>query len=288
MGKIIGFAGRCRSGKTELAKVCVEHGYKKLYFALPLKQLCANILEATVEALNQAKDKGIDISLRINDNICDILSTETGIPIEQVKETCYGKTLNTVREMLQFIGTDLIRNYNPDWHVNRIKEMINPELDYVIDDVRFPNEKKLIEDLGGQCWFVTRTTLDNVSNHVSETSITINDCWNRIIINDNTLHYLLFKWDTFMGNYEKSCTIRDKEFNRILETGDETGLGDMTMFDMLFIHKDLFSYYPKDFDKETIKDIKMNDDKSVVITFNDESREFITNTLNIEDIKILI
>jgi hypothetical protein len=91
-----------------------------------------------------------------------------------------------------------------------------------------------------------------------------------------------------MGNYEKSCTIRDKEFNRILETGDETGLGDMTMFDMLFIHKDLFSYYPKDFDKETIKDIKMNDDKSVVITFNDESREFITNTLNIEDIKILI
>jgi hypothetical protein len=32
----------------------------------------------------------------------------------------------------------------------------------------------------------------------------------------------------------------------------------------------------------------MNDDKSVVITFNDESREFITNTLNIEDIKILI
>jgi hypothetical protein len=158
----------------------------------------------------------------------------------------------------------------------------------VIDDVRFPNEKKLIEDLGGQCWFVTRTTLDNVSNHVSETSITINDCWNRIIINDNTLHYLLFKWDVFMDNYEKSCAIRDKEFNRILETGDETGLGDMTMFDMLFIHKDLFSYYPKDFDKETIKDIKMNDDKSVVITFNDESREFITNTLNIEDIKILI
>jgi len=288
MGRIIGIAGRCRSGKTELAKVCMEHGYKKLYFALPLKQLCANLLNVSIAALNEAKDKGIDISLYIDDNICDILSKETDISIEKVKETCYGKTLNTVREMLQFIGTDLIRKYNSDWHVNRIKEMIEPELDYVIDDVRFPNEKKLIEDLGGDCWFVTRTTLDNVSNHISETSITINDCWNRIIINDNTLHYLLFKWDTFIDNYEKSCTIRDKEFNRILETGDETGLGEMTTLDLLLIHKDLFSYYPKDFDKETIKEIKMNDDKSVVITFNDESREFITNALNIEEIKALI
>ena len=288
MGRIIGIAGRCRSGKTELAKVCMEHGYKKLYFALPLKKLCADILDVSIEALNQAKDKGIDISLHIDDDICDILSKETDISIEKVKETCYGKTINTVREMLQFIGTDLIRKYNSDWHVNRIKEMIEPELDYVIDDVRFPNEKKLIEDLGGDCWFVTRTTLDNVSNHISETSITINDCWNRIIINDNTLHYLLFKWDIFIDNYEKSCSIRDKEFNRILETGDETGLGEMTALDLLLIHKDLFSYYPKDFDKETIKDIKMNNDKSVVITFNDESREFITNTLNIEEIKMLI
>jgi hypothetical protein len=288
MGKIIGFAGRCRSGKTELAKVCVEHGYNKLYFALPLKQLCADILDVSIDGINKAKNDGTVINLHIGDDICSILSEKTDISLDKVKETCYGKTLKTVREMLQFIGTDLIRNYNTDWHVNRIKEMINPELDYVFDDVRFPNEKKLIESLGGDCWFITRTTLDNISNHSSETSITINDCWNRIIINDKTLHYLLFKWDSFINDYEKSCSIRDKEFNRILETSDETGLGDMTVLDMLFINKDMFSYYPKELDKKNIKSIKMNDDKSVVITFNDESREFITNTLNIEDIKLLI
>jgi hypothetical protein len=64
--------------------------------------------------------------------------------------------------MLQFIGTDYIRKYNKDWHVNKIREMIDENTNYVIDDVRFPNEKKLIEDLGGDCWFVTRTTLENV------------------------------------------------------------------------------------------------------------------------------
>jgi hypothetical protein len=49
----------------------------------------------------------------------------------------------------------------------------------------------------------------------------------------------------------------------------------------------MFSYYPKEIDKENIKDIKMNEDKSVVITYKDDSREFVTNKLNIEDLKIL-
>ena len=91
-----------------------------------------------------------------------------------------------------------------------------------------------------------------------------------------------------MDNYEKSCAIRDKEFDRILETGNEDGLGDMTTLDMLFIHKDMFSYYPKEIDKDTVKSVKMNEDKSVVITYNDDSREFITNKLIIEDVKLLI
>ena len=285
---IIGFAGRMRSGKTELAKVCMERGFRKLYFALPLKQLCADLLDISVDELNRLKNERIEISQEMNDDLCKIISDETDIPFEEIKNLSDGKVIKDVRELLQFVGTDIIRKYNTDWHVNKIKEMIDPNLDYVIDDVRFPNEKKLIDDLGGDCWFVTRTTLDNISNHVSETSITINDCWNRIIVNDNTLQLLRFKWGTFMDNYEKSCTIRDKEFDRILETGDESGLGEMTTLDMLFIHKAMFSYYPKEIDKETVKSIKMNDDKSVVITYNDDSREFITNQLMIEDIKLLI
>ena len=56
---------------------------------------------------------------------------------------------------------------------------------------------------------------------------------------------------------------------------------------MLLIHKDMFSYFPKDIEKENVKDIKMNEDKSVVITYNDDSREFVTNKLIIEDLKIL-
>jgi hypothetical protein len=283
---IIGFAGRMRSGKTELAKVCERFGYKKLYFALPLKQLCADILDISIDGLNKAKNENTDIGLYIGDDICTILAEETDIPLETVKETCYGKTINNVREMLQFIGTDLIRQYNKDWHVNRIKEMIDPQYDYVLDDVRFPNEKQLIEELGGDCWFVTRTTFDNVSNHESETSLTWHNCWNKVIVNDGTLQFLIFKWETFMDNYIQSCSIRDKEFNRILENGSENEIEPMSALDMLMLSKCMFTYSP--IELENITDVKLTNNKGAQVTYNDGTMEIIYNQLNIEDMKILL
>ena len=77
---IIGFCGRCRSGKTELAKICENYGYTKLYFALPLKQLCADILDVTMDELNKAKNENIPIQITIGNDVCSILSEETEIP----------------------------------------------------------------------------------------------------------------------------------------------------------------------------------------------------------------
>ena len=282
-----------RSGKTELAKVCQEMGYRKLYFALPLKQLCADILDISIDGLNQAKNDGTDISLYIGDDICTILSEETDIPLEQVKETCYGKTLHTVREMLQFIGTDLIREYNTDWHVNKVKEMIDTNYDYVIDDVRFPNEKRMIESLGGDCWFVVRPTLDNVSNHVSETSLTWHNCWNKVIINDGTLSYLTFRWGSFMANYEQSRKARDKEFSRILDYGlasemNKMSQDDISYLDMLLLPRCMFEYSPREIQKEDVKTIKKLESGDVQIDYNDGTFEIITNQLVIEDLKKMI
>lgn len=288
MGKIIAFCGRMRSGKSELAKICEQHGYEKLYFALPLKQLCAEILNVSIEELNKAKADNTDINLYIDNGLCETISQETEIPIEEVKNTCYGKTINTVREMLQFIGTDLIRTYNTDWHVNKIRAMIDKDKDYVIDDVRFPNEKKMIEELGGECWFIIRPTFNNISNHESETSIKWNDCWNRIIINDSTLPILLFKWETFISNYEQSIRIRNKEFKRILEDGSKDNIIPLSTYDMMLLSKHLFEYVPKTIDASNIKSIKMNEDKTAFITYKDDSMEMVENILQIEDLKIYL
>jgi len=285
---IIGFAGRCRSGKTVLSEVCEKYGYQRLSFALPLKQLCADILDISIDELNRAKNENIPIEITIGKDVCEILSEETNIPIETTTEICDGKYLHTVRDMLQFIGTDYIRKYNSDWHVNRIREMIKDNVNYVIDDVRFPNEKRMIEELGGDCWFVTRTTLDNVSNHESETSITWKDCMNKVIVNNSTLNELLFKWEIFMDNYARSCAIRDEEFNKILENGLNEDIASLSVLSVLMLSPSLFDYCPKDIDENSVDSITMNEDKSVFIKYIDGSVEMIDHPLIIEDLKIYL
>lgn len=286
---VIGFCGRQRSGKSELAKICEEKGYTKLYFAMPLKQLCASILNVSVDELNDLKNNGTQINLTLNDDICKLLSERTDIDIDSVKDECLGKVIGNVRELLQFIGTDLIRKHNNDWHVNQIRSMMSEDVDYVIDDVRFQNEKKMIDEMGGDCWFITRTTFENVSNHTSETSISWKHCWNKIIINDNTLANLIFKWEIFMDNYKRSCQIREGEFNKILE--GEVSKNDITplsVFDMLFLSKAMFSYVPREYEKGEIDTLSMNEDKSVIIKYKDGTFEIVDNPLSIEELKKLI
>ena len=285
---IIGFCGRCRSGKTELAKVCENLGYERIYFALPLKRLCADLLDTSIEQLNKAKAERYEIGVTIGEDMCEIISEETNIPLDKVMSVCNGVTIKDVRHMLQFIGTDLIREYNVNWHVDKMREMLDKDKNYVIDDVRFPNEKKLIEELGGDCWFVTRTTLENISNHSSETSITWKQCFNKVIINNSTLHNLIFKWEVFMDNYSRSCQIRDEEFNNILQNGLNEDIAPLSMLDVLLISKAFFTYVPKEFNKEDIDEITMNEDKSVFVKHTDGSIEVIDNPLTIEDLKILL
>lgn len=285
---IIGLCGRARSGKSELANVCEKYGYKKLSFATPLKSLCCGILDVNTDTLNKLKVNKTNIDFIVSEDKCKFISDETKIPFDIIKEKCLDKKIENVRDMLQFIGTDIIREYNEDWHVNRLKELIDVNENYVFDDVRFPNEKEMIESLGGDCWFITRTSLDNVSNHKSETSLIWENCWNKIIINDGTLQYLLFKWENFVYNYQNSCSIRDKEFERLLDDGSKDEIKEMSTLDLLFINQCMFTYVPLELKEDKFKKVKMNDDKSVTITYSDGTLQFITNQLQIEDLKLYL
>lgn len=286
---ILGFAGRCRSGKTELAKVCQEHGYEVMSFATPLKELCANILAISVDGLNELKNNGDVLQFVINDDICTILSEETGIPLDVTKDVCGGKMLYNVRHMLQFIGTDLIRKYNEDWHVNKIKERLDKDKNYVFDDVRFKNEKKMIETLGGDCWFVIRPQIDILSNHESETSLMWKDCFNKIIINDKTLEYLRFKWENFLDDYTNSVSRRDDEFNRILEMYPQNGIEKLSALDMLFISEDFFTYHQVDIKREDVAEFKITKWNGLQINYKDGvTIEVYHNMLVIEDLKMLM
>ena len=213
---VIGFAGRLASGKTELASICEKYGYQKLYFALPLKQLCADLLGISITELNILKRNNCVIDYFVTEECVNDIHKCTDIPFEDVNKIIGGKIIKNVRELLQVVGTDVIRHFNKDWHVNKIKSMIESDKQYVIDDVRFPNEKKMIEEMGGTCWYVIRPNVLNVSNHESETALKWKQFEN-VIINDNTLETLQYYWECFMNRgYDVSLELREKFYQKYL------------------------------------------------------------------------
>lgn len=292
MGKLIGLAGRKESGKSELASICNKYGYETLSFATPLKTLIANLLGITIADVNKLKNANNTYVLQSMDLI--FLSKETNIPIEIIKEKCGDKSFKNTRELMQFIGTDLIREYCSDWHINKVREIIetNSDKNFVIDDVRFPNERELIESLGGTLWFVIRPKLDNVSNHISETALKWQE-FDNIIVNNKSLEYLKYNWDLFFEHdYDKSLESRLSILYKLY--GDTENIhnftkstNDFTILNALFISKYEFSYNARYRNNEHVKKVEQVED-FVNVYLDDDTIEIVSNPLIIEDLKIYI
>lgn len=288
-GKIIGLGGRLRCGKGSLADVCEKHGYKRLYFALPLKEMCAQFMHASIDELNMLKNNNREIDFTPNDEMIEYFHEHTFISADKVEKVLLSKPIRNVRELLQVIGTDLIRKENSDWHVNQIRKMINPNEKYVLEDMRFPNEMKLVDDLGGDNWFIVRPKIDNVSHHISEEAIKWQNFGNKVIINNQSLEYMESAWDNFLDDYEKSVLARDKMIGEIRDNCSEWFNNDtFSVCDSLLISPFLFSYEKIDFDRQKIKSVEMDKSNCAFITYTSGVSEVITNPLNIEDLKFVI
>ena len=188
--RIIAFAGRKRSGKSMLAKGMREYSSNIVIVTIAdnLKFLCCKLLNRTYDELNQMKDDGTIFEAKVDDYWVSTIKRELNISDNIIRKEIGGRIFTNVREVLQIIGTDLIRKYSPDWHIDKTIERINSYGDdkiIVVDDVRFPNEKRKIEEIGGDVYFIIRPNYWDVSNHPSEIALKYTDfCNNRIIINE--------------------------------------------------------------------------------------------------------
>jgi len=145
-----------------------------------------------------------------------VASILTGIPVDKFEDQDFKKTTMgdewtyvgiplTVRDFLQRLGTDAVRNnlHHNAW-VNALmsgyrKEkwsgwIDNIRFDYpaskwVITDCRFPNEAKAVKERGGIIVRVDRSGVNPVNAHPSETAL---DSWkfDHIIVNNGTLEDL--------------------------------------------------------------------------------------------------
>lgn len=187
--KIIAFAGRKRCGKTTLAKYLKEEENAVIItIADFLKHLCCKLMNMSYEDLIINKDNNYTFDIIPDERWFKIIDNETHIGVDNIKKELHDKHITSIRQLLQVIGTDVIRKYDEDWHVNKMIEEINSYSDdklIVIDDVRFPNEKNAILNLGGDVFFIIRSNSLSVSNHPSETALKWQDFEDdKVIINN--------------------------------------------------------------------------------------------------------
>tara|TARA_B100000965_G_scaffold14609_1_gene10957 strand:- start:2417 stop:3007 length:591 start_codon:yes stop_codon:yes gene_type:complete len=190
---IIGICGLIGSGKGTVADILVEnHNFEKLSFADKLKDGVASVFGWDRDMLEGDTDRS-----RIWREKTDVFwSNETGREV-------------TPRLVLQLFGTDCMRNgfFDGIW-VSLVKQKIleDPDKNWVIPDVRFPNEVKMIQSVQGQVWQVRRGELpgwfmdkrDNgvepIDVHASEWAwIDKDESFEQIIQNDGSLEDLLKK-----------------------------------------------------------------------------------------------
>ncbi len=166
---IIGISGKATAGKDTVAyyygKYCKDR-CTILHFADSLKDCCQGLL--------------------IPFGTYDMSLQET----KKLIIPWMGKDY-TVRNLLQDVGNAFRDSITPDFWVNIMIGKIaainkNGSIDTIlIPDVRYPNEFRMIKDLGGEVWRVERPNIE-VMNHISETALD-DYTFDKVIENNGTI-----------------------------------------------------------------------------------------------------
>jgi len=160
--RIIGLSGRARSGKSTVAAMLVQQGFRELAFAQPLKEM-AKLLFSWDEA-------------HVNGDLKEELDPFWGF---------------SPRWALQKLGTEGVRNVigQDTWVKATQRKIQRAAEDIVVSDCRFPNEAELIRVLGGEVWRIERPDLESAPRklHESETSLDKWPHFSRTIQNDGPM-----------------------------------------------------------------------------------------------------
>ena len=191
---IIALGGKIGSGKSSIADMLVGDGWVRLSFATRLKEIVAWLIGVRPEEINSLKN--VRATYSFGTAPCIYIARETGLPLEKIEPLLAGRVFFNVRSVLQYIGTDVIRAIDPDWHCRTVRDRIlsDPGKNYVIDDLRFRNELEMVRSFDdSKVFYIDRPGLER-NWHESEHSLEVSDFdKDEFITNDGTLDELFRK-----------------------------------------------------------------------------------------------
>lgn len=161
MAKLVGLTGYAGAGKDAFAKsLKLRGGFERVGFADAVKEMALVLDPLLSTPENAVHDSG----LAYLSNIVMALGWEEA------------KKIPSVRQYLQVLGTDAVRNIvGTDAWVRAAEAKVIGHLregrNVVITDVRFPNEAAFVKSYGGTVVKIMRPDVDAVNDHISDTGI---------------------------------------------------------------------------------------------------------------------
>lgn len=189
--KLIGISGKIGNGKDLLCDV-INYVITEDYWT----SFEHYMYESTpVDAIyDNKKFAGI-----LKDITCKLVGCNVSqLEDRQFKEAELGKEWDglTPRKILQLLGTEAGRQIiHPNIWVNALFANYKPEENWIVTDVRFPNEADIIKDKGGIMIRINRPGTESHcgGQHLSETSLDAYDKFDYVIENDGTVQDLIDK-----------------------------------------------------------------------------------------------
>lgn len=163
--KLVAFVGPRGSGKDTCAAIAKEAGLVagKISFAGPLKRICSEVFDIPMDVFEDPIKKE-EVATHPLDMAAlgeIIAGMSDYLPMTDAEMfACsmnfakhFNNTLTSPRHVLQYVGTEIIRAYDPDWHCKAAFSEYNLEqLDvdtskvYAVTDCRFLNEYAFLNE----------------------------------------------------------------------------------------------------------------------------------------------
>ena len=180
---VIGLCGFAGAGKSTVASALVATGeFVEVAIALPLKELCVDLVQLFWPS--------VDVSMEC---MLDGVLKET--PFEPAVQFGTVSANTTPRQVLQVIGTDVIRKHLGDdtWirlALQKIKEALGAGKRVVVSDVRFPDEVRALREALGPAFMLVQVQrpqgCTSVPVHASEAHANTL-CHDIVLLNDGPI-----------------------------------------------------------------------------------------------------
>lgn len=170
---ILGICGKRQHGKDLFASMLVaaQPSFRQLAFARRLKDICKAVYGLSEAQVTDPIGKEMPLPAPIElDAMLDALRTAAALP----DIASHGLIANTPRQVLQFVGTDYVREADPGYWLRAVSAQFSGDGDFVVTDVRFENEAAMIRANGGKVLRLLRlskelsATNSNGPEHASE------------------------------------------------------------------------------------------------------------------------